>query len=99
MVRHDWSREKIQFVSRTRNQLEEPSAPIELLLSVSREGAGTLGAQIEDRLRTADQVDPRVDTSSDDYSPGTRTERSDPDTVLDADDPRRTDSTGETHRA
>jgi hypothetical protein len=25
----------------------------------------------EDRLRTADQVDPRVDTSSDDYAPGT----------------------------
>jgi len=53
MVRDDWSREKIQFVTETRNQLEEPSAPIELLLSVSREGAGTLGAQIEDRLRTA----------------------------------------------
>jgi GntR family transcriptional regulator/MocR family aminotransferase len=55
MVRDDWSREKIQFVTETRHQLsaEEPSAPIELLLSVSREGPGTLGAQIEDRLRRA----------------------------------------------
>jgi uncharacterized protein (DUF3084 family) len=44
----------------------------------------------EDRLRTADQVDPRVDTSSEDY---------DPDTVLDADDPRRTDGTDGSHRA
>ena len=54
----------------------------------------------EDRLRTADEVDPRVDTSSGDYS----TERSsdsttrDPDTVLDADDPRRTEGSGGTHR-
>ena len=40
----------------------------------------------EDRLRTADQIDPRVDTSSDDYRPGTT--RHDPDTVLDADDTR-----------
>ena len=59
----------------------------------------------EDRLRTADQVDPRVDTRSDDYTPGTeatdaRSEaRNDPDTVLDADDPRRTDGTTGTHRA
>jgi GntR family transcriptional regulator/MocR family aminotransferase len=53
MVRDDWSREKIQFVSETRNQLLEPSAPLELLLSVSRKGPGTLGAQIEDRLRRA----------------------------------------------
>ena len=57
----------------------------------------------EDRLRTADQVDPRVDTSSDDYAPGTADARStathDPDTVLDADDPRRTDGTEGTHRA
>lgn len=54
----------------------------------------------EDRLRTADQVDPRVDTTSDDYAPGTeRSERTDPDTVLDADDPRRTDGTAGTHRA
>lgn len=52
----------------------------------------------EDRLRTADQVDPRVDTTADDYSPGAgRTD--DPDTVLDADDPRRTEGTGGTHRA
>lgn len=54
----------------------------------------------EDRLRTADDVDPQVDTRSDDYRPGAGT--TDPDTVLDADDPRRTDSrdgTGETHRA
>ncbi|HEY0642086.1 MAG TPA: hypothetical protein VGD39_01615 [Nocardioides sp.] len=52
----------------------------------------------EDRLRTADEVDPRVDTSADDYTPGTsRTD--DPDTVLDADDPRRTEGTGGTHRA
>jgi FtsZ-interacting cell division protein ZipA len=54
----------------------------------------------EDRLRTAVEVDPRVDTSSGDYS----TERSsdsttrDPDTVLDADDPRRTEGSGGTHR-
>ncbi len=40
----------------------------------------------EDRLRTADEVDPRVDTSSDDYAPGTA--HRDPDTVLDADDTR-----------
>jgi predicted negative regulator of RcsB-dependent stress response len=58
----------------------------------------------EDRLRTADQVDPHVDTSSDDYAPGTTTGEGssathDPDTVLDADDPRRTDGTGGTHRA
>ena len=57
----------------------------------------------EDRLRTADQVDPRVDTSSEDYAPGTTTDgRStathDPDTVLDADDPRRTDGTDGTRR-
>src|SRR5687767_3777820 len=52
MVREDWSREKIQFVTGMRDQLE-PSAPFELLLSVSREGPGTLGAQIEDRLRRA----------------------------------------------
>lgn len=51
----------------------------------------------EDRLRTADQVDPRVDTSSDDYAPGTSAH--DPDTVLDADDPRRTDGSEGTHRA
>ena len=48
----------------------------------------------EDRLRTADQVDPRVDTSS-----STSAGRHDPDTVLDADDPRRTDGTDGTHRA
>ena len=59
----------------------------------------------EDRLRTADEVDPRVDTSSDDYAPGTTTSTGpgtathDPDTVLDADDPRRTDGTGGTHSA
>lgn len=50
----------------------------------------------EDRLRTADEVDPRVDTRSDEYRPGAGTH--DPDTVLDADDPRR-DDTGGTHRA
>ena len=33
--------------------LDETSQPIELLLSVSRDGAGTLGAQIEDQLRRA----------------------------------------------
>ena len=53
MVRDDWSREKIQFVTAARDQLEEPSAPFELLISVSRDGPGTLGAQIEDRLRRA----------------------------------------------
>ena len=40
----------------------------------------------EDRLRTADQIDPRVDTSSDDYAHGTA--HRDPDTVLDSDDTR-----------
>lgn len=57
----------------------------------------------EDRLRTADEVDPRVDTSSDDYAPGTSAHGHDhghdPDTVLDADDPRRTDGTEGTRRA
>ena len=58
----------------------------------------------EDRLRTADQVDPHVDTSTDDYAPGTTahgrsTATHDPDTVLDADDPRRTDGTDGSHRA
>jgi GntR family transcriptional regulator / MocR family aminotransferase len=52
MVRDNWSREKIQFVTGTRDQFET-SAPLELLLSVSREGPGTLGAQIEDQLRRA----------------------------------------------
>ena len=52
MVGHDWFHEKIQSVSETRDQLE-PSAPVELLLSVSRERPGTLGAQIEDQLRRA----------------------------------------------
>jgi GntR family transcriptional regulator/MocR family aminotransferase len=33
--------------------LDETSQPIELLLSVTREGPGTLGAQIEDQLRRA----------------------------------------------
>ena len=51
----------------------------------------------EDRLRTADEVDPRVDTASDDYAPGTSAH--DPDTVLDADDPRRSDGTEGMHRA
>ena len=50
----------------------------------------------EDRLRTADQVDPRVDTRSADYTPGTA---DDPDTVLDADDPRRTDGPSGKHSA
>jgi uncharacterized protein HemX len=58
----------------------------------------------EDRLRTADQVDPRVDTASDDYAPGTTAHDDgrtayDPDTVLDSDDPRRADGTEDTHRA
>ena len=53
----------------------------------------------EDRLRTADQVDPRVDTASDDYAPGAHS--SDPDTVLDADDAdtRHTDGSGGVHRS
>ena len=42
----------------------------------------------EDRLRTADEVDPRVDTSADDYTPGHTHSDRDPDTVLDADDTR-----------
>ena len=42
----------------------------------------------EDRLRTADEVDPRVDTSADDYTPGHTHRDRDPDTVLDADDTR-----------
>jgi len=32
---------------------DETSQPLELLLAVSREGPGTLGAQIEDQLRHA----------------------------------------------
>lgn len=54
----------------------------------------------EDRLRTADEVDPRVDTTSDDYAPGAGA--TDQRTVLDADDPHRTDRTdrpGGSHRA
>jgi len=41
----------------------------------------------EDRLRTADQVDPHVDTRSDDYAPGAGTNAGvhDPDTILDGD--------------
>jgi hypothetical protein len=31
MLRDDWCHEKIQFVSGTRDQLAEPSAPLELL--------------------------------------------------------------------
>lgn len=31
----------------------------------------------EDRLRTADEVDPRVDTSSEDYAPGTQVDGTD----------------------
>ena len=52
MVGHDWFHEKIHSVTETRDQLE-PSAPVEVLLSVSRERPGTLGAQIEDQLRRA----------------------------------------------
>ena len=37
----------------------------------------------EDRLRAADQIDPHVDTTSDDYAPGAGAH--DPRTVLDAD--------------
>ena len=33
--------------------LDENSQPLELLLSVSRDGSRTLGAQIEDQLRQA----------------------------------------------
>ena len=51
----------------------------------------------EDRLRTADEVDPRVDTASTDYAPGAAAD--DPDTVLDADDPRRTDGPSGKHSA
>ena len=56
MVRDDWFHEKIQFVTATRDQLEtaeESSAPFELLLAVSRDAPGTLGAQIEAQLRRA----------------------------------------------
>jgi hypothetical protein len=52
----------------------------------------------EDRLRTADQVDPRVDTASDDYAPGTRAS-GEPDGDLGPDDPRRADDAEGTHRA
>jgi len=44
MVRDDWCHEKIQFMSGTRDQLAELSAPRELLLSVSLDGPGRLGA-------------------------------------------------------
>lgn len=53
----------------------------------------------EDRLRTADEVDPNVDTRSDDYTPGAGA--TDHRTVLDADETERTDradGSGETHR-
>jgi ABC-type nickel/cobalt efflux system permease component RcnA len=49
----------------------------------------------EDRLRTADEVDPRVDTASDDYTP--RAGAGGPDPVPDADDTR-TDGSSGTHR-
>ena len=52
-------------------------------------------AVTEDRLRTADHVDPRVDTASEGYTPGAGT--TDPDTVLDADDTRH-DGLDGTHR-
>jgi len=50
MVRHNWTHEKIQFVRTEGDQLGKP---LELLLSVTREGPGTLGAQIEAQLRRA----------------------------------------------
>lgn len=53
----------------------------------------------EDRLRTADEVDPRVDTSSDDYT-GTGTRPTE--TVHDTDGTRTDEpgtTTGDTHRA
>ena len=50
MVRHNWTHEKIQFMSAGGDQLGKP---VELLLSVSREGPGTLGTQIEGQLRRA----------------------------------------------
>ena len=59
----------------------------------------------EDRLRTADQVDPHVDTTSDDYAPArhhttadARDDHPRPRHVLDADDPRRT-TAPRSHRA
>jgi predicted negative regulator of RcsB-dependent stress response len=54
----------------------------------------------EDRLRTADEVDPRVDTTSDDYDTGTGTAQHETVRESDAvhtDDPDRT--TDDTHRA
>ena len=50
----------------------------------------------EDRLRTADQIDPRVDTSADDYAPGAA--HRDPGTILDADGSR-TDGREDPRRA
>jgi predicted negative regulator of RcsB-dependent stress response len=50
----------------------------------------------EDRLRTADTVDPRVDTTSDDYT-GTDTRPTE--TVHDADTTGTHGTTGDTHRA
>jgi GntR family transcriptional regulator/MocR family aminotransferase len=44
----DWCRRKIHF-----DPLDETSQPIELLLAVDRDGAGTLGAQIEEGVRRA----------------------------------------------
>ena len=58
MLPRDWSREQIQWSPDRWNQLEsapveETSQPLELLLTVSRDGPGTLGAQVEDQLRRA----------------------------------------------
>jgi len=53
----------------------------------------------EDRLRTADEVDPRVDTRSDDYTGAGTTQA---ETVRDAETTRTDDqgsTTGDTHRA
>jgi predicted negative regulator of RcsB-dependent stress response len=51
----------------------------------------------EDRLRTADEVDPRVDTRSEDYSSGTGTTPTE--TVRDTETTRTDGTTGDTHRA
>jgi ABC-type nickel/cobalt efflux system permease component RcnA len=52
----------------------------------------------EDRLRTADQIDPHVDTTTDDYTPGAGVRDDRDTTTLDADHPHRTDGSEGTHR-
>ena len=49
----EWSRFTGADARSTLGLLDETSQPVELLLSVARDGSGTLGAQVETQLRTA----------------------------------------------